>query len=96
MKKIKLIEEKIGPAGIQYANRIIDYLDGEYYTQVNEVFKKLNQKNLPKVERYFPVRSMSSEEAQQILQDASNFYDIFSLSSKCAYGQNRYGPDYFI
>ena len=59
-------------------------MDGEYYTQVNEVFKKLNQKNLPKVERYFPVRSMSSEEAQQILQDASNFYDIFSLSTVSA------------
>ncbi|HAI37342.1 MAG TPA: hypothetical protein DCM40_03985, partial [Maribacter sp.] len=83
-QKIKLIEEQIGPAGIEYANKIIDYLDGEYYTQVNEVFKKLNQKNLPKVERYFPVRSMSSEQAQKILHDASNFYDIFSLSTVSA------------
>ena len=80
-QKIKLIEEQIGPAGIEYANRIIDYLDGEYYTQVNDLYKKLNQKNLPKVERYFPVRSMSKKQAQKILADPSNFADNFSLST---------------
>ena len=73
---MQTIKDTLGPQLSEYAEKIAEYLAGEYYEGINDVYSELNNINLPHVENYFPTRSLTTEsvtvgQAQNIMGYAS-------------------------
>ncbi len=72
----------IGPEGVTLVDKIVDFLSNEHYEGVNDVFKRNNHINLPRIENYFPT---ATEATQTLGKDVEvgngNFGNTFNAQT---------------
>ena len=78
------LKEFIGPELIQFADKTVEYLSTRYYESVNDVYRRVNDINLPYVENYFPTRSVTGQIQQELLTTA-DFSRIFDAETSPAF-----------
>jgi hypothetical protein len=83
MEEIKTI---LGPELTEFADKVVGFLSEEYYDTINEVYSDLNNINLPKLENYFPTRTLSPESKGTIL-NSENFNQVFNAEYTSAFKQ---------
>ena len=55
------INNSLDPDVKAFADMVVDYLSSEYYNQTNNVYKDVNNVNLPKIDNYFPTQTVSDK-----------------------------------
>lgn len=55
------INNSLDPDVKAFADMVVDYLSNEYYNQTNNVYKDVNNVNLPKIDNYFPTQTVSDK-----------------------------------
>jgi hypothetical protein len=78
------LKEFIGPELVQFADKAVEYLSTSYYESVNDVYRRVNDINLPYVENYFPTRSVTGQIQQELLTTA-DFSRIFDAETSPAF-----------
>ena len=74
---INEIESKLGKDLIEFADKVIAYLNTEYYDSINQVYRQVNNANLKRVENYFPTRTVNDSFERMKLEEAGDFGAIF-------------------
>ena len=57
-KKIEEIKNILGKEIVEFVDKTVDYLSTENYEKVNDTYKSVNDINLPRIENYFPTRTV--------------------------------------
>jgi hypothetical protein len=78
------LKEFIGPELVQFADKTVAYLSTSYYESINDVYRRVNDINLPYVENYFPTRSVTGNIQQELLTTA-DFSRIFDAETSPAF-----------
>jgi hypothetical protein len=55
------INNSLDPDVKAFADMVIDYLSNDYYDQINNVYRDVNNINLPKIDNYFPTQTVSEK-----------------------------------
>ena len=76
-KTIDQIIKQLDPELIQFADKIMAYLSTDYYDSINEVYMQTNNANLPRIENYFPTRTVSDAFKVEQLKKGEDFGQIF-------------------
>jgi hypothetical protein len=56
---IENINSSLDPDVKAFADIVVGYLSNDYYEQTNNVYRDVNNVNLPKIDNYFPTQTMS-------------------------------------
>ena len=75
-KVVGNIKTKLGKDVIDFVNQVVNYLSNDYYEQVNKVYVKMNNVDLPAVESYFPTVTESQYYQSDIV--TGDFSKVFS------------------
>jgi len=59
---IMALENNLDPEVKQFADMIVEYLSNEYYAETNNVYRDVNNINLPKIDNYFPTQTVTTRE----------------------------------
>jgi hypothetical protein len=59
LQDIDSINYILRPEVKAFADLVVEYLSGDYYEQTNNVYRDVNNVNLPKIDNYFPTQTMS-------------------------------------
>jgi hypothetical protein len=78
------VKEFLGPQLVDFADKMVDYLSNEYYETINDVYRLVNDINLPHVENYFPTRTVTGQVQQELLSTA-DFSRIFDAETSPAF-----------
>tara|TARA_R110000782_G_scaffold92529_1_gene175906 strand:+ start:1 stop:2364 length:2364 start_codon:yes stop_codon:yes gene_type:complete len=81
-KQLLQIEEFIGTDAIEFADKIVEYLSTDYFESVNDVYLQNNYVNLNPVENYFPTKSISAANQQEL--QGGNFSQVFNQENNSA------------
>jgi hypothetical protein len=76
------IKAYLGEDLMSYADAVIDYLSNASYEKVNEVYSKLNNVMLGKIENYFPKQTISTEIKGNALDGGDFFSAVFSSQNE--------------
>jgi hypothetical protein len=75
-KVVANIKTKLGKDVIDFVDQVVNYLSNDYYEQVNKVYVKMNNVDLPAVENYFPTVTESQYYQSDIV--TGDFSKVFS------------------
>jgi uncharacterized protein YggL (DUF469 family) len=75
------IKSFIGVDAMTFADLIVDYLSDDYYDSVNQVFRNINERNLAKVNKYFPTQSESKSNGMPDITGDVDFNNVLSVES---------------
>lgn len=78
------IKSIVGPEPIEFADKLVEYLSGEYFESVNDVYSYVNNVNLGYIENYFPTTTLATKVNAKILEDG-NFNGIFNAETAPAF-----------
>ena len=81
-KQLLQIEEFIGTDAIEFADKIVEYLSTDYFESINDVYLQNNYVNLNPVENYFPTKSISAANQQEL--QGGNFSQVFNQENNSA------------
>ena len=62
------VEAFLDPKLREFADKVVNFLSSEYYTEVNDVYRQVNDVNLGFIPQYFPTQTIHSE---RVSSDAS-------------------------
>ena len=65
----------------EVADGIVLFLSNEYYNEVNDVYRQVNDVNLPYVQNYFPTQTISDAAQADSLLSTGDFSRIFNAES---------------
>ena len=74
------VEAFLGPQLVSVSDKIVNFLSNEYYNEVNDVYRQVNDVNLGYIENYFPTKTLQTEETENILS-TGDFSKIFNAES---------------
>tara|TARA_R110002020_G_scaffold70385_1_gene182612 strand:- start:623 stop:11413 length:10791 start_codon:yes stop_codon:yes gene_type:complete len=77
---LEQIKEELGPELIDFADKIVEWLSTDYYNSINTVYRQSNDSNLPRIENYFPTRTLSARERGKSFVDG-DFSGVFSAET---------------
>ena len=58
---IENINNSLDPDVKAFADMVVEYLTNEYYEQTNNVYRDVNNINLPKIDNYFPTQTITDK-----------------------------------
>jgi hypothetical protein len=58
---IENINNSLDPDVKAFADMVVEYLSNEYYEQTNNVYRDVNNINLPKIDNYFPTQTITDK-----------------------------------
>mgnify|MGYP003626399969 CR=1 FL=1 len=77
---MQVIAEALGKDATDFADKVVQYLSNEYYEQVNDVYRAVNDVNLSYIENYFPTMTTQSDVNPKQLFEG-DFNGIFNAES---------------
>lgn len=82
--EINRIKEILGPDMIEFTEKVVDFLSGEYYEQINKVYSQQNNINLGYIENYFPTKTTRTKVDGAMIMDG-DFNGVFSAETSPAF-----------
>jgi hypothetical protein len=82
--EINRIKEILGPDMIEFTEKVVDFLSGEYYEQINQVYSQQNNINLGYIENYFPTKTTRTKVDNKMIMDG-DFNGVFSAETSPAF-----------
>jgi hypothetical protein len=83
------VEQYLGSQLMEFSDKMVDYLSNDYYEQVNDVFKKVNDVSLGFVENYFPTRTITGKVQQGLLTGEVDFQKVFDAETSPAFKERN-------
>ena len=80
-KVMREVEAFLGPQLTSVSDKIVEFLSNEYFNEVNDVYKQVNDINLDYVENYFPTQTLSTASQTESLLSTGDFSRIFNAES---------------
>jgi hypothetical protein len=77
------VEEFLGKDLTSFADTMVQYLSTSYYESINDVYRSVNDIDLPSIKNYFPTRTITPE-VQQDLIAAADFNRVFDAETSPA------------
>ena len=77
---INQIKEELGEEVVEFADKVVEWLSTDYYNSINAVYRQSNDSNLPRVENYFPTRTLSARERGKSFVEG-DFSSVFSAET---------------
>ncbi len=81
--KIEEIKEILGKEIVEFVDKTVLYLSTENYESVNEVYREINDINLPRIENYFPTRTVRELPVEDFVTSMSRgeFSNVFDAET---------------
>lgn len=80
-KVMREVEAFLGPQLTSVSDKMVEFLSNEYFNEVNDVYKQVNDINLDYVENYFPTQTLSTASQTESLLSTGDFSRIFNAES---------------
>ena len=80
--QINEIKNILGDDLVNFANDVVDYLSNEYYNETNSAYVDEYNTRLPRIENYFPTRTVRSNTTANLIQ--GNFSQVFRADNASA------------
>lgn len=80
--KIDEIKDILGEDVIAFVDEVVEWLSEDHYIQVNEVYREVNNVNLPWIDNYFPTKSEGKFSTTDVVPE--DFGKNFSAQSQSA------------
>lgn len=81
--KIEEIKQILGKDIVEFVDKTVAYLSTENYESVNEVYREINDINLPRIENYFPTRTVREQPIDDFVANMSRgeFSNVFDAET---------------
>ena len=79
-KVMEEVEAFLGTQLTEVADKIVDFLSNEYYNEINDVYRQVNDVNLSYIANYFPTQTVSTARFGRMLEDG-DFGGLFNAET---------------
>ena len=82
-KKIEEIKKILGKEIVEFVDKTVVYLSTENYEGVNDVYREVNDINLPRIENYFPTKTIRDTDGNEFISNLNRgeFSNLFNAET---------------